>query len=534
VGDPMMCAWDRDMIVGAVERCKEAHGIPAMGMALYSTDGQCLQYHTGQAMSSRPVGEKTMFNIGSVGKPLVALAILQMIEQGHFALHDVIAPLLPPPLASAMPTRMQRITVEELLAHRSGLPFWGHFDSDSAYAHLLATVGRIEFIDKNSYPCKYSNLGYFLLGCIIERIAKVCVSKYLAGHLLDRLGMEEARFGSRSQLIQAGQCVVQGYSTARPMDFPTPDGKLLPAADWVLPPSISGLYTGTRDMLRWMQAFFHASDRFSDDAPMRSGIASILGTGWNRPSVRGLDLGMGMRRQRVLAQSAVTHLGYAFGYSAFIVMFPERGVAGAVMCNRGACQIPLAILLYSILAHCLHGKAITAKPRVPQIEATNYCGIYQNASDCVQVLPSGAGLALDYEGERVELRVLSQHHFMPSSVMACLPHFIFSGERAIKLRLGSLVYRRAGEHARFETGNALQHYTGTFFNPYFGEVVCYLDEGQLHLVQGVEDVLLEPAGADEFRLGEVAFFCGEKARFFFDQFGAVNACEIGGFEFVCS
>ncbi|WP_233261782.1 serine hydrolase [Vitiosangium sp. GDMCC 1.1324] len=122
-----------------------------------------------------PVTDGTLFRLGSITKVVTAIAIMQLVEQGHFGLQTPVSELLPEapirnPFGGSDPVR-----VIHLLTHTAG------FDDTHAKAFFspVERQGRhLESILQNPEPLVvrwrpgmhegYSNPGYVLLGAILE------------------------------------------------------------------------------------------------------------------------------------------------------------------------------------------------------------------------------------------------------------------------------------------------------------------------------------------------------------------------------
>jgi D-alanyl-D-alanine carboxypeptidase len=134
------------------------------------------------------------YNGYSVTKTFTALAILQLAEQDRIGIDQPAAIYLPGfPYA-------KNITVRQLLTHTAGIPNpvplgWIHLISEHEGFHRNAFFSRI--YDKNrrakSKPndkFSYSNLGYVLLGGIIEYISGKPYEKYIRENIINGLGIE--------------------------------------------------------------------------------------------------------------------------------------------------------------------------------------------------------------------------------------------------------------------------------------------------------------------------------------------------------
>jgi CubicO group peptidase (beta-lactamase class C family) len=153
-------------------------------------------------------GPETRFLVGSVSKMFTRLAIQQLAEQGRLALHDHLSKFIPDFPAA------DRITIEQLLDHRAGVP---DLNADPAYDSLAQqawTLGEVLALsrarDLEFHPgtrSSYSNTGYTLLAAVIERASGEAYPSYI-----ERRIARPARLGATahaSGLERAG--IAHGY-----------------------------------------------------------------------------------------------------------------------------------------------------------------------------------------------------------------------------------------------------------------------------------------------------------------------------------
>jgi CubicO group peptidase (beta-lactamase class C family) len=118
------------------------------------------------------------FALASITKHLTAIAVLQLAERGHLRLTDNLARFFP-----AFPNG-RAITLHHLLTHTAGLavdfePLYldhTNVSRDSALAHIQRLPVRFA----PGTQIGYSNVGYYLLGRIVEQAAGVPYGEYLA------------------------------------------------------------------------------------------------------------------------------------------------------------------------------------------------------------------------------------------------------------------------------------------------------------------------------------------------------------------
>jgi len=141
----------------------------------------------------RPMDSATTMMAYSMSKTITAAAVLQLVEAGKVGLDSPIVRYV-----DAIPYG-STITVRELLAHTSGIPNpiplrWVHaaaqhatFDEGPALAEVMQRHGALAFTPGSKYA--YSNIGYWLLGRIVERAGGAPFPEYVTAHLLRPLGL---------------------------------------------------------------------------------------------------------------------------------------------------------------------------------------------------------------------------------------------------------------------------------------------------------------------------------------------------------
>jgi len=201
---PELAAFDELM-----DRFVREQGVPGAGLAI-AHRGQ-LRYARGFGLADRdtgaPVRPTTRFRIASVSKPFTAVAILKLVEQGKLGVDDPVLPLLGHP---AKDPRWARITVRHCLQHRGGWDRAISGDPISQTGKIFQTTG----IPPPHHPSlivrymlrqpldfdpgarmAYSNLGYLVLGRIIEKISGIDYEDHVRAAVLKPLGLNSMKLG---------------------------------------------------------------------------------------------------------------------------------------------------------------------------------------------------------------------------------------------------------------------------------------------------------------------------------------------------
>ncbi len=136
--------------------------------------------------------DDTVFDIGSITKQFTASAIMLLVEQGKLALEDPL-----PNFFQAVPKDKQGITVHQLLSHSSGLPT--NLDGYRLYEvvsakKLTSLVFRKKLDFDPGTQFQYSNLGYSLLGLIIEKVSQENWEAFIRDNILLPAGLKETGY----------------------------------------------------------------------------------------------------------------------------------------------------------------------------------------------------------------------------------------------------------------------------------------------------------------------------------------------------
>lgn len=209
----------------AYSKFMERHQIPGGSVAIMK-NGR-LVYARGfgwsDRESNRPVEADTLFRIASLSKPITSMVVAHLVEEGKLAYDDRALPLLgyatPTYEGATRDPRLDTITIRHLLQHSGGWDRDTAKDPDgntgfdpmfytSAAARDLtgraqppATAGQVarwmvgkplQFDPGTRYA--YSNLGYCLLGRVIEKVTGQTYDDYTRS-LLARAGISAMRIG---------------------------------------------------------------------------------------------------------------------------------------------------------------------------------------------------------------------------------------------------------------------------------------------------------------------------------------------------
>lgn len=140
-----------------------------------------------------PLSPAMQYDLASVSKVVgTTNRILQLIEEGKLSLETKVQTLLPR-------FRSDVITIRNLLFHNAGLPA-DLADKDSLTAdNITDRVYGAELVSKPGEVICYSDLGYILLGFIIEAVDGCTLEESFRKNIFDPIGMNNTSFFPRSK-----------------------------------------------------------------------------------------------------------------------------------------------------------------------------------------------------------------------------------------------------------------------------------------------------------------------------------------------
>lgn len=316
----MASALQKEGLAGAVW----AMVTPSAGTSL----GAAGLKHAG---SGAPMTADTRMQAGSVAKTVLAAGVLRLITEGRLSLDTPVAQLLPALRLDNRWSASDPVRVGHLLAHTAGLDnlrFWHVFSQEAqADTPLRAAFTRNASVlavgTRPGSRYAYSNIGYGLLGMVVEAVTGERYERYLDRELLLPLGMRDSTFAFVAQ--QADARLAMGHFEV---------GAAQPAVPLHL--RAAGQFTTTAaDMATFMR--FLMGDGHIDGRPF---IAPALLAAQGLPSgteaaLAGLSVGHGLVSAVRDRHGAVgyCHPGTTVGFRAMLCVYPRQGKGFFVAIN---------------------------------------------------------------------------------------------------------------------------------------------------------------------------------------------------------
>jgi CubicO group peptidase (beta-lactamase class C family) len=159
------------------------------------------------SLEASHVTTRTLFGAASLSKPLTAVGVLKLVEQGNIDLDtDVNQYLKRWKIPENEFTREKKVTVRELLNHTSGIATRNGdlYDPAQPIPTIVQMLNgekpaknppvSVEVVPGTKWA--YSNRGYLVLALLIEDVTGETFSKYMKRAVLEPIGMTSSTFAS--------------------------------------------------------------------------------------------------------------------------------------------------------------------------------------------------------------------------------------------------------------------------------------------------------------------------------------------------
>jgi CubicO group peptidase (beta-lactamase class C family) len=283
-----------------------------------------------EAGTDAPVTPDTLFQTGSIGKPVVAVATLHLVEQGLVDLDvDVNRYLVSWQVPENAFTAQEKVTLRRLLSHSAGMPH----HPVRGYAQGEAVPTLLEMLDgappANSQPIRvsyvpgtqaiYSNAGYLVIQPLLEDVTGQPFPAIMQDVVLEPWGMRDSTFESPLPEEREPSAASGHRTNGAPV-----------RGRWHIYPEMStggSMWSTPSDMARFLIAVM-------DAYAGRSG--SVLSPEMARemltPQIESTGLG-----PAVLDDGGdrfyFLHDGATDGYETYMVAYPKRGQGVVIMTN---------------------------------------------------------------------------------------------------------------------------------------------------------------------------------------------------------
>ena len=501
-------------------------------------------YEHGYGMASLelgvPISPASVFNVASISKQFTAMSIVLLAQQGKLSLDDEVSKYVP-----GWADREHRITIRHLLAHTAGLrdvfllielasPRVDGVNINDALMRILARQRGLNFSPGSEF--RYNNGGYNLLAGIVARVSGQSFRDFTDANIFKPLGMTHTHFHDDPSLVVPNRA--WGYhrdDTGVHLARAGGDsGGILGNA---------GLFSTVGDLLLWEQNF--ADVRVGDRGLVAEMQTPVQLTGGDKS-----PYGLGLEVSEDHGLKTIGHGGGDQGVGAYVIRYPDRGLAVAVLCNLDNIGFGVGELTRRVAAVYLpdvvpSAAATRPPPKVSLSieELRSKTGLYGDAAlenfgrifvrDGKLMVSLGAGAA----GDGFELTPVDATHFVLLGTPVAVEFVPATAGRPQEIHVTGDGQKPSVSQLMSETFKPSRAELGAFTGDYFSPelettyTVGVRDAGLVIQIQGRADIDLTPIVPDAFTgslVGMVKF--SRDARGHVIGF-TVNATDVRGLQF---
>lgn len=284
----------------ATESRQRAAKASALVSNLYETGNPGASYlvsQGGKVLASGGVGmanvewgiamtESTVSRLGSMSKPLTAIAVLELAEQGRIDLDVPVNQYAP-----ELPSYMGAVTTRQLLSHRSGLPDHVFDEALIPFIWQPMTTAQIIDLQKDKTPdfepgaqYEYVNFNYVVIAHVIEQVTGSSFIEFANEEIFHSNGMKASAYDQPTAIIP------------RRAEFYDRRDGLKHAADLDLShvSAAGALLSSVSDMAHWFNLLVNGEivsmqtlEYAWTPAPLPDGTATQYGLGFNVSEIEG-------------------------------------------------------------------------------------------------------------------------------------------------------------------------------------------------------------------------------------------------------
>ncbi|WP_440121281.1 serine hydrolase [Tenacibaculum sp. Ill] len=303
----------------------------------------------------------TKFSLASVSKQFTAVAIMQLIEKEKVSLDDKLTKYYP-----NFP-KGDQITIKMMLTHNAGLQMdydelyltKTSLDKDSVANYIM----QKPLLFKPGSNTAYSNIGYYLLARIIEKISNQSYVAYLKVNLFDKAKMYNTG-------ISNNDSIVPKYAKT----YYQKEGTLIkkPYINWNFNIGHDGIYSTVEDLYLWNKALFDSTILLNETSKKK------MFTSYNDQK-----FGFGLMINPFYNQNheLIAHDGGFYGAMTSFNKFTNDNIFITILSNN---QSPSYLIAYG-LAAIIFNKPVELPYKHLQIKINpalynEYVGSYENVT----------------------------------------------------------------------------------------------------------------------------------------------------------
>jgi CubicO group peptidase (beta-lactamase class C family) len=264
----------------------------------------------------------TLVSVGSVTKTFTALALMQLRADGLLDIDRPVTDYVPRLRIDTRGADLNLVTVRAIMNHTSGLPTDVFKDTGLEDASYIDVVNLLNDTALAAWPQTiglYSNIGYSLLGNVIQNVSGRAYPGYVKERILTPLGMQRSGFITDPSLGPRARLYYQ-------------DGRPTPSLELRDQPA-GGLYSCADDLAHYALALMQVWQGKSNPVIDVKSVQAMFRLSNQDIMVESNKKGLGWFMFKEGNAFAMYHAGSTGFANASLLLMPQIGIAAAILIN---------------------------------------------------------------------------------------------------------------------------------------------------------------------------------------------------------
>lgn len=366
--------------------------VPGLTVAVRHEEDLLLSRAYGQADVARGVEMRTdhVFRIASHSKTFTATAVMLLAERGALSLEDRLSRWID--WLDDEPGTAGQLRIRHLLSHSGGLirdgldaGWWDlrlpFHDSDSLQAAVLSEPP----VFSASERFKYSNIGYSLLGAVVEAAAGKPYNEFVRAEIVERLALSSTGPEPDASVTDR---LATGHSSRRYGQ----ERLALPHLDTQAMSAATGFYSTAEDLCRYGAAHFLGNEELLKDDTKRD----MQHEAWKVEGPLPRHYALGFNVADVAGRRMIGHGGGFPGFITYTTIDPVDRLVVSVLTN--AIDGPAEALASGVVKLINRAAETDVPPADPNLDLDRFTGRFFSLWGVVDIFRLGDRLcAIDPE-----------------------------------------------------------------------------------------------------------------------------------------
>jgi len=390
----------------------------------------------------------TLFAIGSSSKAFTVFALGKLVDEGKVAWEEPVRTYIPW-FRLFDKDAGERLTVRDLVTHRSGLPrhdlLW-YNNKTITREGLVRALAYLQPSADLRERWQYNNLMFLTAGYLLETLTGKTWEEAVHSLVFEPLGMKRSNFSVLDSQKDSDFALPYGYEEKA--------FKRLPFRDITTVGPAGSINSSVNEMTNWV-AVHLAAGKFGGKELMSAQTVNdmhnphmVMGAVSDTPLITSPDYAMGWFTDVYRGHRRVYHGGNIDGFSALVSFLPDDGLGFVILTNMNGTGLPELLVQ-------------TASDRILGLEAQDWIG------EAAKRMEQAEGEQKKAEEKKVTRKVPRTKPAHPLADYAGIYHHPGYGDVQVEFTGGRLAFTFNGmktnlDHWHYETFNGVKVEDPTF------------------------------------------------------------------------